>query len=124
MAAVISEVLNNLVQGNPELVRALTAILPRVQRVTLSPALIGQGTSAEQTFTVNGVEVGDTVYVSKPTAQAGLSIGGARVTARNTVAILFVNTPNAGGNITPTASETYNFAIFPGLVSSILNQVP
>lgn len=124
MPAIIPEVLNNLVTGAPELSRALLSILPQVRRITISPALIAQGTSAEQTFTCNGVQVGDFVSAAKPTVQAGLSIGGCRVSAANQIAILFVNTPSAGGNITPTASETYLILHAPGLASGIVNQVP
>lgn len=78
--------------------------------VTLSPAAVAQQTTAEQTFTVNGLQVGDQVQVNKPTAQAGLAIGGARVSAANTLAITFINVP-AGGNITPTASEVYSVLV-------------
>jgi len=62
-------------------------------------------TTAEQTVTVPGLAVGDMVYVSKPTAQAGLGVAGARVSAADTLAITFVN-PTAGG-LTPTASEEW-----------------
>jgi len=73
--------------------------------VTLSPAEVAANTSAEQTFTVNGLAVGDHVVVNKPTAQAGLAIVGTRVSAANTLAITFGNFTGAG--ITPTASQTY-----------------
>jgi hypothetical protein len=75
--------------------------------VTLSPAAVGgaSATTAEQTFTVQGLRVGDVVYVSKPTAQAGLGIVGARVSAANTLAITFVNVTTSA--ITPTAGEVY-----------------
>ena len=73
--------------------------------VTLSPALIAANTSAEQTFTVPGLKVGDFVDVNKPTAQAGLAIFGERVSADNTLALTFGNFTGAG--ITPTASQVY-----------------
>lgn len=72
--------------------------------VTLSPAEVAANTSAEQTFTVNGIQPGDHVVVNKPTAQAGLGIVGAR-TALNTLYITFMNA--TGTPITPTASQTY-----------------
>lgn len=73
---------------------------------TLSPAQVGINTTAEQTFTVTGLEAGDMVLsVNKPTAQAGLGIVGWRVSAANTLAITFSN--NTGTAITPTASEVY-----------------
>ena len=74
--------------------------------VTLTPVAVAQATTAEQTFTVNGLQVGDHVVVNKPTAQAGLGIVGARVSAANTLAITYCNVP-AGGDITPTAGEVY-----------------
>ena len=73
--------------------------------VTLSPAAIVLNTTAEQTFTVNGLLPGDMVLVNKPTTQAGLGIVGSRVSAANTLAITFSN--NTGSSITPTAAQTY-----------------
>jgi hypothetical protein len=75
----------------------------------LSPAAVNANTSAEQTFTVAGVAVGDLVFVNKPTAQAGLAIVGTRVSALDTVAITFGNF--TGGGITPTAAEVYKFEV-------------
>lgn len=74
-------------------------------QATLSPAQVNTVTAPTQTFTVPGLQVGDFVQVQKPTAQAGLGIAGALVTAANTLGITFVN-PTAG-NITPTAGEVY-----------------
>lgn len=76
-----------------------------VLSVTLSPALVSANTTAEQTFTVNGLLVGDMAVVTKPTAQAGLGVVNSRVSAANTLAITFSN--NTGASITPTASEVY-----------------
>ncbi len=73
--------------------------------VTLSPAAVSANTSAEQTFTVNGLQAGDHIVVNKPSAQAGLGIVGVRVSAANTMAITFGNF--TASPITPTASETY-----------------
>jgi hypothetical protein len=73
--------------------------------VTLSPSSVANATSAEQTFTMTGLLTTDFVYVNKPTAQAGLGIAGARVSAANTLAITFGNF--TGATITPTASEVY-----------------
>lgn len=77
--------------------------------VLLSPAAVSANTSAEQTFTVNGLAVGDNVNINKPTAQAGLGIVGARVSAANTLAITFGNFTAA--SITPTASERYSVLV-------------
>ncbi|CAN5949961.1 unnamed protein product [Sphagnum jensenii] len=63
-------------------------------------------TTAEQTFTANGLLSTDTVMaINKPTTQAGLGIVGFRVSAANTFAITFINA--TGSPITPTASQTY-----------------
>jgi hypothetical protein len=89
-----------------------STIIPRgnialagVYKITLSPASVANATSAEQTFTVPGLILGDQVSVSKPTTQAGLGIVNSRVSAANTLAITFLNTTAA--TITPTASEAY-----------------
>jgi hypothetical protein len=75
--------------------------------VTLSPAAVGgsAATTAEQTFTVNGLLPGDFVSCNKPTTQAGLGIVGCRVSAANTLAITFLNTTASA--ITPTAAQVY-----------------
>lgn len=73
--------------------------------VTLSPAAVSANTTAEQTFTVNGLLPGDMVVATKPTSQAGLGLVNYRVSAANTLAITFSN--NTGGSITPTTNEVY-----------------
>lgn len=73
--------------------------------VALSPAQVAANTTAEQTFTVPGLKVGDFVDINKPTAQAGLGIAAVRVSAANTLAVSFSN--NTAAPITPTAAETY-----------------
>ena len=84
-------------------------ILRMLLNVTLSPASVANATSAEQTFTVNGLLVEDYVMVNKPTTQAGLVIGGVRVSASNTLAINFGNLTAA--TITPTAAEVYTVMV-------------
>ena len=73
--------------------------------VTLSPVSVAANTTAEQAFTVAGLQVGDFVDVNKPSVQAGLGIVNSRVSAANTLQIGFVNA--TGSPITPTAAETY-----------------
>lgn len=82
----------------------------RLYTAALTPSLVGANTTAEQTFTVTGLTTSDVVAVNKPTAQAGLGIVGARVSATNTLAITFSN--NTGSGITPTAAETYKVLAF------------
>jgi hypothetical protein len=80
--------------------------------VTLSPASVANATSAEQTFATTGIGLltTDLVLVQKPTAQAGLVIGGSRVSAADTLAITFGNTTAA--TITPSASEVYVIGVW------------
>lgn len=95
----------------------MSSMIPRgninelqVLSVALTPSAVSANTTAQQTFTVTGVKVGDVVVaVEKPSHQAGLGIVGARVTAANTVGITFSN--NTGSGITPTAAETYDFVV-------------
>lgn len=95
----------------------MSSMIPRgninelqIVSVALTPSAVSANTTAQQTFTVTGVKVGDVVVaVEKPSHQAGLGIVGARVTAADTVGITFSN--NTGAGITPTAGETYDFVI-------------
>lgn len=121
MPVTLSEVINNA-DLPPQFRNALLNLMPKFIKVVLSPVGIVLNTTAEQTFTVNGVAVGDFVYVIKPTAQAGLGIVGARVSAANQIGITFSN--NTGGTITPTAAETYLVAHIPGLLNPQANVVP
>jgi hypothetical protein len=93
--------MNDVVRGNTQ--------WSMILNVTLSPASVANATSAEQTFTVQGLAVGDFVNISKPTSQAGLGIVNSRVTAANTLGITFMNSTAA--TITPTASEVYLVAV-------------
>lgn len=77
----------------------------RFYKVVLDVASVATITTAEQTFTVTGLEVGSAVFVCKPDLDAGLGICNARVSAANTLAIQFVN-PTAGA-VDPAAGETY-----------------
>lgn len=105
MPSTIGDILNESAAG-PMVARAVQFATP-VIRLATGPAFasVPTITTSEQTMTVTGVEVGDFVWVNKPTHQTGLGIAGSRVSALNTVAITFVN-PTAAG-ITPTASEVY-----------------
>ena len=80
--------------------------LPRAYDTgSISPTVIAGATSGEQTFTVTGLNTDDHVTVNKPTAQAGLGIVGARVTAADTLGITFMNA--TATSILPTAAQTY-----------------
>jgi len=92
---------SNVVRGN----LAFSALIAP----TLSPISVAANTVAEQTFTVQGLMIGDFISVTKPTTQAGLGIVNARVSAANTLAVAFNNATAA--TITPTASEIYTITV-------------
>jgi len=70
-----------------------------------SPSIVAANTVAEQSITVTGVNATDLVFVNKPTTQAGLLVLQPRVSAANTVKLVFGNDTASG--ITPTTSEIY-----------------
>ena len=82
---------------NPEIQRGQAVLT-----VSLTPASVAAATSAEQTFTVSGLAVGDFVSVNGSTGNAS-AIAGVRVSAANTLAIRFIN-PTAGA-LTPAAGN-------------------
>jgi hypothetical protein len=75
--------------------------------INLTPAVVGTGGSGEQTFATTGIGLltTDLVLVQKPTSQAGLALGGSRVSAADTLAINYVNATAV--SITPTPNEAY-----------------
>lgn len=77
-----------------------------VVSVTITPASVATITTVEQTFTVNGVKVGDAVTVSPPGMQAGVAVVSARVSAVDTVAIGFTN-PTAGAVVPLTGAHIF-----------------
>lgn len=91
----------SVVRGN---VRAMFVV-----SVTYDPANIsGTATTTEQDITVTGVKVGDMAFVSKPSHNAGVTIGNVRVKAADTVSIQWVN-PTAGA-VNP-GSEAYSILV-------------
>lgn len=83
--------------------------------VTLTPVSVAANTTAEQTFTVTGLPANSQVVVNKPSVTPGLGLGGARVSALNTLALNYVN--NTASAITPPA-ETYVIASFPAAAAA------
>ena len=83
-----------------------------VFNITLSPISVAPNTSAEQTFATTGIGLltTDLVVVQKPTSQAGLVMGGTRVSAADTLAINFGNLTAV--TITPTPSQVYTVGVF------------
>jgi len=80
-----------------------------VVQSSINVASVAANTTAEQTFTVTGLRLGDMVLVSKPSLSAGLGLVNARVSANDTLALTFSN--STAGAIDP-AAETYTIAWF------------
>ena len=81
-----------------------------VVRFTFDPASVAAATTAEQTVTIPGLQVGDIVFdASKPTNTAGIAVVNARVSAANTLALTFINATAAP--VDPP-SETYTLFVF------------
>lgn len=81
----------------------------RLVTPSLTPASVAANTSAEQTFTVVGLRTTDFVYVSMPSLQAGIGVANARVSAKDTLAISFINSTAAG--VVPVAGA-YQVVVF------------
>lgn len=77
-----------------------TALIFNLSR-SLTPVAVANGTSAEQTFTVPGLVIGDVVIVQPVVSSVGVVLGGARVSAANTLAVTWGNP--TGAPVTPTA---------------------
>lgn len=83
-----------------------------VLSVSINPASVAANITAEQTFTVPGLQVGDMVWVNTPAVgtgaeqmNAGLGVCGARVSAADTLALRF-NNNTAGALDAGTATYT------------------
>jgi len=75
---------------------------------SLTPAATATVTAVEQTFTVNGLRVGDAVNVCPPSTTTGVALVCARVSAANTLALTFMN-PTAGS--LTAAAGTYTITV-------------
>ena len=84
---------------------------PKVETysVTWNPDSVAANTSAEQTVTVNGLSTTDIVFINKPTTNAGLVVGGCRVSSANTLAVTFGNL--TASPINPGSESYYVMAI-------------
>lgn len=74
-----------------------------VATITLDVASVAANTSAEQTFTVEGLSTDMFVSVNKPDLDAGLVVGNARVSAADTLALTFGN--STAGAVDPASDE-------------------
>jgi hypothetical protein len=87
-----------------------------VLSLPLTPVAVAANTTAEQSFTVTGLQVSDgfvprdqIIAAAHPTAQVGLVISSQRVSAADTLTLAFTN--GTAGSLTPTA-ELYQITIF------------
>ena len=86
-------------------------ILEELLLVTLTPnngTAIPANSSVENTYSIQGVQIGDFVEINKPTHTSGLCIGNVRVSAVNQIAIMWCNVTT--GSVTGIA-EAYALAI-------------
>jgi hypothetical protein len=87
-----------------------------ISSITLDVASVAANTSAEQTFTVNGLSTDMMVFVNKPSLDAGLAVGNARVSAANTLALTFIN--STAGAVDPSSEDYKLFWIKPNVTAS------
>lgn len=79
-----------------------------VRDITVDLGNVTAATSAETDVTVDGLAVGDMVFVNKPSLEAGIGIVNCRVKAADTLAI---TTMNATAGAINEASETFKLLI-------------
>jgi len=76
--------------------------------VDINVTSVPANSTSEQTISLNGVATNDFVTISKPSHTTGLGIVNVRVSAKDTVAITFMNT--TGSTIDP-GSEIYTIKV-------------
>ena len=76
-----------------------------VATISLAVGSIAANTSEEETYTVVGLDTDMVVMVNKPSLDAGIVVGNARVSAKDTLALQFIN--STGSAVDPTGSEDY-----------------
>lgn len=79
--------------------------------ITIDPASVAANTTDEQIFTVTGVSSTDIIIVNKPSLTAGVGIVGARASAKDTIAITYIN---ATASPIDPASERYSIIAIRG----------
>jgi len=100
------DVVNSLKIGLTSISTVITGI-GRIG-VNITPASVAAATSAPQTFTVPGAQVGDAVFVTPPAVNPGVAPVTARVSAADTVSISFMNA--TAGALVPSAG-VYQFLL-------------
>ena len=86
---------------------------------TLTPVSVAANTTAEQAFTVAGLQLGDFVdlYFASAPQTAGIGIVNNRVSAANTLQVGFANT--TAGALTPAAGVYYLVVSRPESVANL-----
>lgn len=72
--------------------------------ITIDPLAAAADSSSETDITVPGLEIGDFVWVNKPTLQAAFGISNVRVKAANTLSVQFLNVSASSIN---AGAQTY-----------------
>jgi len=76
---------------------------------SLTPAQVAAAISVEEEFTMLGINSNDNIIVNPPSITAGIGIAGARASAKDTIAITFINA--TAGALTPPSGEYRIIAI-------------
>lgn len=84
-------------QGWQQYFSKISLSIPKVftYSVSLNPGSVAANTKARQTFTVTGINVNDIISVNAPSLTAGLDMIGFRVSALNTLELVFWNSTAA-----------------------------
>ena len=72
--------------------------------ITLDVASVAANVTSEQTFSVKGINSSDTLIINKPSHTIGLGIVNVRASAKDEIAITFMN---ATGSVIDPSSEEY-----------------
>lgn len=92
-------------------ISAISPILIAGATLTSGPTAVVTSSASEQAIALGSLLTTDSIVgISKPTAQAGLVIGGGRVSAAGSLGVMFGNCTVT--SITPTASEVYTTTIY------------
>lgn len=92
-------------QALAEWLRDLPNRVPRVTNysVSLDVASVNANSVSRQSFTVEGIDASDSIFINSPLLNVGVEmLAGYRVTAANTIEIPFWN--STGGAINPIAA--------------------
>ena len=81
----------------------------RILEASIAPSSVLANVSAEQTFTVSGLSMADTVFISPVATGNATMAGQARVSASDTLAVTYTNP--TGGALTPATGTMRILAV-------------